>query len=265
MLSTAALAQGAPPPGAPPPGAPPDPNAAPPAGYPPPPAGYPQAQPGYPQAQPGYPPPQPGYPPPQPGYVPQTYAAPPGPPPAAEKHGFLPILYIGVNSFQGKAGDGVGPGFRLGAILGGRINPQISINGEITIDVLNVSSSNLQAGESVTAAEVDLAFSPLYHLQLGPTGEFVVGPKLGFVGGSSTDTQDGVKQFDGSVSGFVFGLNAGMLFSVSPSTEIGALLSFQGRKYTNQCVTPAGGAQACSSDNLPDADKVLGFSGAITF
>jgi hypothetical protein len=260
LLSASAFAQGAPPPGAPPPA---DPNAPPP-GYPPPPAGYPPAQPGYPAAQPGYPAAQPGYPPPPPGYVPQTYAAPAPPPAAPGRHGFLPIVYLGVNSFQGTTGQNTGPGFRIGTILGGRINPMFSINGELTIDVIN--PKNLAPGVSVTAAAVDIAASPLFHLPLGATGaaELVLGPKLGFWVDSGT-VSGSLNDGTGSDSGFLFGLNAGLFGYITPSTAIGGLLSFEGRSYSSSCFTPSGSTQTCQSTNLPDSDKVLGINGAVMF
>ena len=246
FLSASAFAQGAPPPGAPPAVA--DPNA--------PPAGYPPA---------GYPPAQPGYPPPQPGYTPQTYAAPAPPPPApVEKHGFLPIIYLGVNSFQGKSGDNVGPGFRLGTILGGRITPQFSLNGELTIDVVNPKNTG---GADVTVVGVDIAFSPLFHVPLTPTGtaELVAGPKLGFMGYSSQASAGGMDLGSESDSGYVYGLNLGVFGNVTPSTAIGGLISFEGRSYSKVCGTPAGGSESCSTSNLPDADKVLGINGAVMF
>jgi len=249
FLSASAFAQGAPPPGAPPVA---DPNA--------PPAGYPPA--GYPPAQQGYPPAQPGYPPPQQGYTPQTYAAPPAPPPVPEKHGFLPIIYLGANTFQGNSGKGLGTGFRLGTILGGRVNPQFSINGELTIDVLNPTDT--QPGVDETAVEVDLAFSPLFHAPIGPTAEFVVGPKLGFMGLSDSATSGGMDLGSLSGSGYVFGLNAGIFFNVSPTTELGGLLSFEGRSFSKMCSDQPGFAEDCTLPK-PDAHKVLGINGAVMF
>jgi hypothetical protein len=263
LISATALAQGAPPPAAPPPADQPA-QAAPPPGYPPAQQVDPQQQPGYPQQ--GYPqqgyPQQQGYPPPPQGYLAPAAAAPPPPAPVG-RHGFLPIIYIGANSFQGKTGDGLGVGFRLGTILGGRLNEQFSINGELTIDVLN--PSNVPSGEDLTVVEVDLALSPLFHAPVGMNGEFVVGPKLGFMGGSSQDMVGGVSQGEGSATGYVYGINAGMFFNVSQTTALGGLLSFQGRSYSKVCFTPPGGSQSCSSTGLPDADKVLGISGAVTF
>jgi hypothetical protein len=245
LISTAAVAQTAPPP-APGPADQPA-QAAPPPGY------QQQPPPGY--APQGYPPPPPqGYPPPQ------TYMAPPPPPPPG-KHGFLPILYLGVNSFQGKTGDNMGPGFRLGTILGGRITDQISLNGEMTIDFLNL---NNDGGADITVVEVDLAFSPLFHQPVGSSAEFVIGPKLGFMALSESASSGGQDLGSGTGSGYVLGLNAGLFAAVSPSTSIGGLLSFESRSFSKLCSTEPGFAEQCQTSGL-DSDKVLGITGAVMF
>ncbi|HEX4406568.1 MAG TPA: hypothetical protein VH560_17135, partial [Polyangia bacterium] len=243
----------------------------PPPGYPPP--GYPQqAYPpsGYPQQQPGYPPPgysqqQPGYPPPgypqQPGYPPPGYAYPPGyysrpaPPPPTGKPGFLGLVYLGVNSLQGATGNNYDVGFRIGTIMGGRVNDQFSINGELTIDALNQKNSS---NADVSEIEADLALSPLFHVHSGNL-ELVVGPKLGVMGyeydaGGST-------LFKGH--GWVYGVNAGAFASISRAVSIGGLVSFEARSFTQaqQCAT----SDDCSDVKTPDADKVLGITGAIIF
>jgi hypothetical protein len=262
LVSTAAFAQGAPA----------DPNQAPPPGYPQ--QAYPQQQPGYPaqpgypqqtypQQQPGYPQqgypqqPPPGYQPPPPGY-PQAYSATPAP---QGKHGFLPLLYLGVNSFQGDSGANLGPGFRMGAILGGRVTPQLSLNGEMTLDFLNIK--NLSAGADASAVAVDLAFSPLFHLELSPVAELVIGPKLGIQVTSEQDSLDGLDQGTTTGNGWVFGVNAGVFASVSPSTSLGLLVNFEGRTYSEMCFTPPGGSENCSSNLKPPSDKVLGINGAV--
>src|SRR4051812_49701208 len=188
-LEALAVAQTPPPPT--------DPNAPPPGYQAPPPGCQQQPPPGYDQQQPppGYQQqPPPGYqqqqPPPgyyqqqpPPGYYqqpPTAYQQPPGayapPPPPPGKHGFLALLYTGFETHTGSTGQGLGPGFIIGGILGGRVNPQFSINGELRFDVLN--PKNVNPGYDVTALELDLAVSPLFHVPFGK-GEFVVGPKLG--------------------------------------------------------------------------------------
>jgi hypothetical protein len=277
IVSATAFAQGAPPPAAPQPAPPPDGAAPAQPGYPPAQPGYPAAQPGYPAAQPGYPAPQPGYPAPPPGYPapppgypPPGYAAPPpgypppayqvAPPPPPGKSGFLAMLYLGVNSFEGSSNNDLGPGFRIGTILGGRLNGQISLNGELTIDAENVK--NLPTGTDVTAVEVDIAFSPLLHFHQGSM-EIVVGPKLGVMAEAVQTTTGGVNAGSGNASGYVFGLNAGVFGALTPSTSIGGLVSFVSRPYSQVCATVPGFSEVCSTSQLPSADKVLGITGAV--
>src|SRR5262245_50240754 len=83
-------------------------------------------------------PPQGGnyFPPPYPS-PPPPYGYPPAVAPRPERSGFLALPYIGINSFFGPGTDGLDPGLRLGAILGGSVSPFFSANGEITIDIMN--------------------------------------------------------------------------------------------------------------------------------
>jgi len=252
----------------------------PPAGYPPqdqqPPAGYPQQQPGYPPPQQGYPPPQQGYPPPQgypqqqPGYAPPPgyppgyqpppgYAQPPGyaPPPPPQRSGFLALPYIGFESHLGDTGTGLGAGFVLGALLGGRLNPQFSLNGEISIDVVNLKDQ--APGDEVSWVEVDLAFSPLFHAPLSSTAEFVVGPKLGLAILGQESRYYGVTTDEITRTGLAAGFNSGIFFAVSPNTSLGGMLTFTIRDASQECTKTPGVAEQCYDINVP-AEKVLGFN-----
>jgi hypothetical protein len=249
-------------------------------GYPPP-QGYPAqgypAQPGYPPpgypAQPGYPPPgypaQPGYPPPgypaQPGYPPPGYPAQPGYPPpgtmrAPVRSGFLAIIYLGPHFFLGDNASDLGPGFRLGTILGGRLNERFSINGELTFDFLNQRNTDPTVDSS--AIEIDFAFSPLFHIPSGNM-EFVVGPKLALSVGEKTDMTGGATDTT-SVTGVGYGVNTGLFVLLSRSTAIGGMATFIARHFTESCYTPDGGAQMCQSIS-GDTDKVLSISAALLF
>ncbi len=249
-------------------------------------AGYPQQQPGYPPTgypqQPGYPPPgyaqQPGYPPPgypPPGYPPPGYppagapppgygyppgAYPPPPPKPAGKSTFLAMIFLGVNSLQGDSGQHFGPGFRLGTILGGRVNDMFSINGELTLDFLN--QNDLPPGDTITEVEIDLAVSPLFHVHAGRL-ELVVGPKLGVMTDSAQIDVDGTTT-TGSGSGVVYGLNAGLFAPVSRAVSLGGLVSFVGRKFNKICTTDTTGVDTCQTDSLP-TDKILGIAFAVIF
>jgi hypothetical protein len=241
---------GQPPPGyqAPPPGTyqPPPPRY-----YQPPPAGTYQSPPGYRQA-----PPPPGYQAPPPGY---QAPPPPGPPPRT--HGFLALPYLGAASRAGDSGNGLGPGPILGALIGGRVNPTFSLNGELRIDVINFH--NLAPGEQVAAAESELVFSPLFHVQF-QAGEFVVGPKFGFFSYGAEDTIGGVSKGKTTASGETYGINAGVFFAVSRIMSLGGMVSYTVRDPSKQCVTPAGGAMDCQNGNYP-AEDILGFHAGMLF
>jgi len=247
----------------------------------PPPQDYQQPPPGYQQQPPpGYQQPPPGYQQPPPGYQqqppggyqqppPQTYGYPqqPGyaPPPPPGKHGFLAIPYLGFEQHEGSTGDNFGVGFIMGGILGGRINPQFSINGELRIDILNPKNTG---GDDVTAVEVDIAFSPLFHVPF-QQGEFVVGPKLGAYGFSFSDMVGGVEANKGNASGYAAGFNTGVFFNISPTVALGGMLSFTLRQPTKECSTPYGYAETCGT-SLPGggdfpSEKVLGFHGGAMF
>jgi hypothetical protein len=171
------------------------------------------------------------------------------------------MIFLGVNSFQGSNNSDLGPGFRIGTILGGRLNNQFSLNGEFTIDGQNIK--NLPSGTDVTSVEVDLAFSPLFHLHQGSM-EIVLGPKLGFMGAAASTTSGGVNAGSANGSGYVLGANAGIFGAVTPSTSIGGLISFASRPFSKVCSTQPGFSETClPSNQLPDADKVLGITGAV--
>ena len=258
-LQSFAVAQTTPPPPdyqQPPPGY----QQQPPPGYQqqPPPGYQQQPPPGYQQQPPpGYQ--QPGYPPPQAygSQPPPGYAAPP-----QGKHGFLAIPYIGLESHQGDSGEGLNTGFILGAILGGRINPQLSLNGEIRFDVLNPKGSP-PAGTDETALEFDLAFSPLFHAPIG-AGEFVIGPKLGAFAAADTLTYGGTEVQTISASGYVVGFNTGVFFDVSPTVALGGMISFSIRDATKVCIK-YGGVEQCDSTTNYNSEKVLGFHAGAMF
>ena len=243
-------------------------TSAPPPGPPAPPAGNPAAQPppGYPP-QPGYSPP-PGYYPPPPYPPPPGYAGAPYPPPPAVvaappgRSGFLAMIFTGVHSFQGDSGKNLDMGFRMGAILGGRLNDRVSLNGELTMDILN--PKNLPSGADDTIVFADLAFSPLFHAPLAEKAELVVGPKLGVFGVAESVKVDGVDEGTATAHGFVIGVNLGVFGAISRRVSLGGLISFVVRDPTQACITPSGGTESCSSDNL-QSNKVLGFTGAVLF
>jgi len=230
----------------PPPGA----NPQPPPGYqPPPPAYYQQPPPGYYQPPPGYyqPPPPPG--PPQP------------PPPPPRTHGFLALPYLGVASHTGDSGTGLGPGFMLGVLLGGRLSPIFSLSGELRTDTLNYR--NVPSGSTRTSSESELTFSPLFHIQF-PAGEFVLGPRFGFFTYDDKGTMNGLSTGESTASGTTYGVNTGVFFAVSRMMSLGGMVSLTVRDPNKNCITPPGLAQMCQNGNFP-AENVLGFHAGMLF
>jgi hypothetical protein len=274
LMSSVALAQAAPP-------AQYDPNAQP-QQYPPQQQPYPQ-QPGYPPQQPGYPPPQQqpypqqqGYPQqqqpypqqypqqqqPYPQQYPQQapYPAPPPPPPPGH-HGLLLMGYAGFHSFQGTNGEGLGPGLRLGGLLGFYASPVFSLNGELSIDVLNFDSNTTLGGSNVTGVRVDFSLSPLYHIPAAPNFEVVVGPKLG-VFDEAISNNDG--STDSSISGYSVGFNAGGFARVG-NVLLGGLFAFDLGVPTKACGDDGFGNQVCVSVSNYSNEKVISFNAAALF
>ena len=233
----------------------------PPPGYQQPPPGYQQQPPpGYQQPPPpGYQQPPPGYPPPstygqgQPGY---------GAAPAPVKSGFLALPYIGISSLQGTTGENNGAGLLLGALLGGRLNPQFSLNGELRFDILN--PKNVNPGFDVGEAEFALSFSPLFHVPF-PQGEFVIGPKVGFFGYALEAKYGGQSVDKLSGSGLEGGANAGVFFNISPTVALGGMLSFTIRDFSRFCETVPPYAEQCNDSPNSDAHNVLGIHGGALF
>jgi hypothetical protein len=244
---------------------------------------------GYQQPQPSYQPPQ-AYPPPQ-GYAAQAEAPPPGyyapqpaygqqpsygPPPAYSpppayapppteppyRRGFLMMPYLGLNVPVGSTSDVISTGLRLGGIFGGHVGRFLSLNGEMTIDILNYDTGS---GVSATAASVDLAFSPFFHFGT-PQLEFVVGPKLGFFATTVTFSESGYQDSTYSGSGLAYGFNAGVFIPLG-RIAIGGLFNFTGRGYSRWCINDSSTnySQVCTDNPGGPDDKFIGFSGALLY
>ena len=112
--------------------------------------------------------------------------------------------------------------------------------------------------------EFELALSPLFHIPL-PTGEFVVGPKLGIFGGSQDVTYGGVSSGSTSWSGYGTGVNAGMFFDVSRSVALGGMLSLTVRDMLSLCNTPSGSLESCDTDTNFVSSTVVGFHAGALF
>jgi hypothetical protein len=216
-----------------------------------PPAGYPSATP---VADPNAPPPG-AYPAPPPG----------GAPPAVQQSGAAPykpfvlMPFIGLQSVQ-NANSNTGPGLRVGGIVGGRMNEQFSLNGELLFDLENFN--NVPTGVSESLYLIQFAAAPLFHVQASPTAEIVVGPKLGgyFEHASASGSYGGVTlDASGTAEGLLVGANLGAFFRLSDDVALGGLVNFDYMKM-----------EWCSNDQpscTPDTNglKVISFTGAAQF
>lgn len=228
--------------------------------YPAQPQGYPQ----YPQQPEGYPQPQPpqGYPPP--GYYPPPASYPAAPvasAPAPRHRGFMALPYLGLNFPVGDAGDGYSTGFRLGGLMGGYIGPHFSINGEMSIDILNIDTPS---GYDATEVLVGLTLSPLFHFG-PPRVDFVVGPRLGYFVDAASLSASGSSSSDLSytITGLAYGLNAGAFFQVG-RMWVGGLLTFTAHSASEICVDDGSGEE-CGDVEGGEDFKVLTLNGAILF
>jgi hypothetical protein len=241
-----------PPPAYPPPGPypPPEPYP-PPAVYPPTPYGPPGAY-----APPGpYPSPD-AYPPPAAyGYPGRRYTSAPRP------RLFQLIPYIGLHSYQGAGGTNFRPGLHVGGLTGFRVGDFVSLNVELTFDLLD--ASNLTVSESYSEIDYAISFSPLVAIPAG-TVELAFGPKLGVWAGEYSQSSRARGDGGGSYSGFDLGVNAAAFVQVGRKLWLGGLASFDVRTYGRSCFTPSNGMQGCSSV-LPSADEIVALSILLMF
>ena len=94
------------------------------------------------------------------------------------------LPFVGAYSYQNVDRAAYRPGPRVGGLLGVRLLPWLSLNGEVTYDKSWIPSVE---GGPVSEAFVDFALSPLFHWTHG-RGELVLGPELGYFTSSETYT-----------------------------------------------------------------------------
>ena len=204
---------------------------------------------------------QAGIPPSQ--VVQPTYSSPrpPAAPPPVDQHSGLFIMgNLGFHSYQGSSGTGLGAGLRLGGIAGWFVTPEISLNGELSLDVLNFKSDTVAAQANLTGVRVQISASPFYHLVLPIGAELLLGPKLGIWDTSLSDTSE----YSVSEKGYLIGLNAGMYFHVGPLAA-GGLLTIEDGVPTSNCVEYGGLAEYCGSVSSVTSDKIVSLAGSVFF
>jgi hypothetical protein len=182
--------------------------------------------------------------------APPVHAEPEPPPRAAP--GLLALPFVGVHSYQGTSQASYMPGPRLGAIVGGRLVPWLSIDAEVTYD-----RSLFHGGVDASESFVDLSLSPLLHVVRGPV-EIVFGPEVGYFRRSSSGRPEGLGLVvDDSSTGFAAGLNAGVFGRLNRHVSLGGLLSFELRKDRRYCVVRPGQAEICTTSTFLDSGVVL--------
>jgi hypothetical protein len=168
------------------------------------------------------------------------------PPPEIRGHGLVFIPNLGLNLPVGTLDRSYSAGLRVGALVGWHLSPRVSINGELTLDLMDADKDS----SFVAAHEyyLDFALSPLFHFR---SGAIVVGPQLGwFVNSRSQDAGTGREALftGGSRSGsglfgpdaatvavhtgqgLVLGINAGG-FVPTRKVAIGLLAGFTFRRF----------------------------------
>ena len=192
-------------------------------------------------------------------------------PPAVAHHGLLLLGYVGMNVFAGKGilddsaaaiSLNLGPGLRLGGMVGVHVTPWISVNGELTLDFLNTDDPY---GYWVTGGKrYVLALSPLFHLAANSSGsvEAAIGPKLGMRYLSLSS-----HQWDSfTARGYMVGFNAGV-FVRGGTVMLGGLVSFELSRTSQACRDQNYSAgEPCGFDTTSTPfERVISLSGSILF
>ena len=149
----------------------------------------------------------------------------------------------------------IDPGLRLGGLIGFYASPVFSINGELSIDFMNLNNDNSFTGD-ITAVRAALSLSPLYHVATSGNFEVVLGPKLG-VWDEEYDDSSGNKLV--SLSGYLVGINAGGFTRVG-NTLLGGLFSFENSVIDKACQPDSFGNDQCNSVSGGPSHKVLAFN-----
>ena len=149
-------------------------------------------------------------------------------------------------------------------LLGGRLNPSFSINGEMRFDVLNFKDT--PSTERWEATEFEIGLSPLFHAQFpAGNGEFVIGPRLAF---AEYELQrkdlSGFNVGGDRWSGWSAGFNAGVFFALGRVMSLGGMLSFTSRNPTEECPQDINLTEHCVSGDYA-SENVFAFTGALLF
>jgi len=176
-------------------------------------------------------------------------------PPARWSEGGQIIPSIGINSFQGDTGQGMGVGLRVGLLGGLRLIENLSLNVGAAFDKVNMSAPD------TSRFIVDIGFNPLIHFPREKF-EIVAGPVVGaFL--DKVGSGSGSFSSDTWAYGWTAGVNAGVFFPVGAKARLGGLVNFYLRNLIKTCTT-TNGMDVCFKDGLPTG-KMLAVSLAAMF
>ncbi len=188
---------------------------------------------------------------------------PPDWPPLPPRNRYFQLIpYIGIHSYWGQAAANVGTGLHIGGMIGSRLGDLFSINGELTLDVLDVSG--LPQVEKFSELDFSATVSPLVSVAAGKI-DLAFGPKLGVWGATYDQTSIARGSGSGTFSGVDFGANFAGFTQVRSRLWVGGLASFDLRTFRKSCFTPTDGQSGCSTRDLPAADKVAALSLLLMF
>lgn len=175
--------------------------------------------------------------------------------------GLLALPFAGIHTVQGIAADDYDVGGRFGFLLGAHVSSKVSLNVETAFNILSVNTMN--DGSDVSAHDLTIAFSPLFHAG-GKTVEFVVGPKLGYWSDNFTIRFDR-QVARASQSGWTFGANAGVFIPASEDVALGVLLSYQFISPVSTCTYGPSSTERSCGDTALFPPEILGFTVAALF
>jgi hypothetical protein len=150
------------------------------------------------------------------------------------RRGMLVLPQIGAHTVQGIAADGYGAGFRLGALLGVRVTPAVSLNVELATNFLSPKDDPALPGVHTSGHDFTAAFAPLFHGR-AENFEVVVGPKLGLWTAGLETTVPGSTPDKASLTGWALGFNLGAFVGVGDYVALGALISYQASVLGQSC------------------------------
>jgi hypothetical protein len=177
------------------------------------------------------------------------------------RRGLLAIPFLGVHSIQGLAAEDFGIGARVGTLLGVHVDPLVSLNVEVAVDILNPRTK--LSGVSSTGHDLTIAFSPLFHVA-GDAAELVMGPKVGYWSENFTTSDLGTVTRD-SQWGWAIGGNIGGFASVNEHVAIGLLVTYQFIAPSLTCTHgPLDDDRGCSQAGA-FPPEILGITGAALF